>query len=161
LRLWEQDPEFFLATPALLPLASLARTDSPKDLLAQVASQVARIESDRQRQEIAACAELLAWLRFKEDFVYQFFREEAMRESTVYQDILAKGMQQGMQQGRQAEALSMVIRLLKKRFGELDRDLQAKIYSLSVAQLESLAEVLLEFVTVADLEAWLKCYCPS
>lgn len=84
-----------------------------------------------------------------------------MRESTIYQDILAKGVQQGIQQGMQTEALSMVMRLMTKRFGDLDLDLQTKIHSLSVAQLETLAEVLQEFGAVADLIAWLECYCPN
>ncbi len=44
IRLWEQDPEPLLANPALLPLAVLARTDSPPFLLQQVAAQVELIE---------------------------------------------------------------------------------------------------------------------
>ena len=45
IRLWEQDPAPFLADNALLPLATLTRTETPRNLLEQVAVQVARIES--------------------------------------------------------------------------------------------------------------------
>ncbi|MEH2293664.1 hypothetical protein [Nostoc sp.] len=38
LRLWEQDSTIFLVNPALLPLASLMRTDPPQTLLAQQAN---------------------------------------------------------------------------------------------------------------------------
>ena len=37
IRMWEQDASLFLANPALLPLAPLCKTDSPRDLLSQVA----------------------------------------------------------------------------------------------------------------------------
>lgn len=40
IRIWEQDPAPLLADNALLPLAALARTDSPRSLLAQVAASL-------------------------------------------------------------------------------------------------------------------------
>ncbi|MBG1259863.1 hypothetical protein [Nostoc commune] len=40
IRLWEEDPTALLANPPLLPLATLARTDSPADLLTQVTASV-------------------------------------------------------------------------------------------------------------------------
>ncbi|WP_392534479.1 hypothetical protein [Nostoc sp. C117] len=40
IRIWEQDPAPLLAFVGLLPLAVLARTDSPESLLEQVAAQV-------------------------------------------------------------------------------------------------------------------------
>ncbi len=43
-RLWEQDPTPLLTSPALLPLAVLAQTNSPKTLLRQFAEQVDMIE---------------------------------------------------------------------------------------------------------------------
>jgi predicted transposase/invertase (TIGR01784 family) len=50
IRLWEQDPTLFLNNVGLLPLATLARTDSPQTLLEQVARQIARIDSRDKRQ---------------------------------------------------------------------------------------------------------------
>ncbi len=44
-RLWEQDPSPLLTSPALLPLAVLAQTNSPETLLRQVAEQVDMIEN--------------------------------------------------------------------------------------------------------------------
>jgi predicted transposase YdaD len=64
-------------------------------LLEQVAAQIDRIEEPRQRGNLAACVEVLAGLRFDIDLIRQLFREEVMRESVVYQDILQKGLQQG------------------------------------------------------------------
>jgi len=49
-----------------------------------------------------------------------------------------------------------VLRLLNRRFGELDSNLVEQIQALGVSELEALAEALLDFSTVADLERWLQ-----
>jgi predicted transposase YdaD len=145
-RLWEQAPAPFLANPGLLPLATLTQTDSPQGLLAQVAEQAATIPDRRQRQNIAGCAEILAGLRFEKDLIRQFFREDIMRESVIYQDIL--------QQGRRQEALSLVIRQLNRRLGEVNPAAIERVRALSIEQLEELGVALLDFSSVADLMAW-------
>ncbi len=95
IRLWEQDPTPLLADIALLPLATLARTDSPQTLLEQVAAQVASIESTAQRRNVAASVQILAGLRFDENLIEQLFREEVVKESVIYQKILQEGVQHG------------------------------------------------------------------
>jgi predicted transposase/invertase (TIGR01784 family) len=154
IRLWEQDYAPFLANPGLLPLATLTQTDSPQALLAQVAEQVDRISEREQRQNIAGCAEILAGLRFEKDLIRQFFREEIMRESVIYQDILQQGLQQGRQEGRQAGEVALITRLLRRRLGEVNSLLMERIRGLSTEQLEELAEALLDFSNAADLMAW-------
>jgi predicted transposase YdaD len=69
----------------------LARTDSPQDLLEQVAAAVDMIEERDERQNISACVQVLAGLRFPKNLITQLFREEVMQESVIYQDILQKG----------------------------------------------------------------------
>jgi len=78
-----------------------------------------------------------------------------LRESPWYQQILQEGLQQGEQIGEQQGEAKLVLRLINRRFGQLDRTLEEKIRSLSVEQLETLAEELLDFSTVEDLEIWL------
>jgi predicted transposase/invertase (TIGR01784 family) len=154
IRLWEEDPTPLLANPALLPLATLAKTTSPNALIEQVAAQVDMIEEPRQRGNLAACVTVLAGLRFDDSLISQLFREEIMQESVVYQRLI----QQGLQQGKQEEARAMIIRLLTRRFGTVDLQKQAEIESLSVNQLEDLGEALLDFSSVADLTNWLHDY---
>ena len=61
--LWEQDSALLLATPALLPFAALARTNSPAALLQQIAADVIdMIEELDQKRNISACVELRARL---------------------------------------------------------------------------------------------------
>ena len=153
-RLWEQDSAPFLANPGLLPLATLTQTDSPQALLAQVAEQVDRISDREQRQNIAGCAEILAGLRFEKDLIRQFFREDIMRESVIYQDILQQGVQQGRQEGRQEGEVALITRQLTRRLGDLDLLLIERIRGLSTLALEELGVALLDFSNAADLMAW-------
>ncbi|WP_414620133.1 Rpn family recombination-promoting nuclease/putative transposase [Calothrix sp. CCY 0018] len=146
-RIWEQQPALFLNNPALLPLATLARTDSPQSLLGQVAEQIATISDREERQNIAGCTEILAGLRFQKDIIRQFLREDIMQESVIYQDIL--------QQGRKQEALKMSISLLNYRFSELDSSIIARVQVLSVEKLEALIKALFNISEVSDLVAWL------
>ncbi|WP_017651094.1 DUF4351 domain-containing protein [Fortiea contorta] len=68
---------------------------------------------------------------------------------------MQEGIERGLVQGRQQGELALIKRLLNRRFGSLTPQLQERIQSLSVAELEDLGEALLDFSTVADLEAWL------
>lgn len=128
----------------LLPLASLRRTDSPQTLLAQVAEQIVTIQDKEKRQNIAGCVEILAGLRFEKDLVRQLLREDIMKESVIYQDIVQK------------EAFKLISRQLKRRFGDIDASLVEQVRNLSAEQLEELGEDLLDFSEVADLVAWLE-----
>ncbi|MEI1373220.1 DUF4351 domain-containing protein [Nostoc sp. UHCC 0926] len=160
IRLWEEDPTPLLANPALLPLATLARTNSPTDLLTQVAASVDMIEETDERQNISACVQVLAGLRFDKSLITQLFREEIMQESVIYQDILQKGLQQGLQQGQEQgkkqEALQLIMRLLTRRFGAIEPEMQEQISTLSITQLEELAEALLDFSSQSDLVNYLR-----
>jgi len=78
-------------------------------------------------------------------------RELIMRLAPLYQQDRERAVQEGEQQGEQR----LVIRQLHRRFGEIDSALIEQIQGLSVEQLESLAEALLDFTAIGDLEAWL------
>ncbi len=180
LRLWEQPPEILLAVPALLPFATLAQTDTPRELLQAIVNQVATIEDTSERREITSFAEILAGLRFPKALIYQLLREDVMQESVIYQDILQKGeargtqkgiqqglrqgLQQGLQQGKRQglrqgkrqEAAALVLRLLTRKVGLLEPELHKRIQRLSLTRLEALGEALLDFATIDDLLRWLE-----
>ncbi len=48
-----------------------------------------------------------------------------------------------------------MLRQLTRRLGELPQDVRTQIASLSLEQTENLAEALLDFQQIVDLEAWL------
>ncbi len=52
------------------------------------------IEEPNQQRNISACVEVLARLKFDENLIRQFLREELMRESPLYQEIIQEGVQQ-------------------------------------------------------------------
>ncbi|HLP91690.1 MAG TPA: DUF4351 domain-containing protein [Nostocaceae cyanobacterium] len=151
IRLWEEDPTPLLANPALLPLATLAKSDTPPNLLQQVAATVDMIEEREDKQNISACVQLLAGLRFEKNLITQLFREEIMEESVIYQDII----QRGEEKGKKKEALALVLKQLKRRFGELEAEIKKQLNVLSLTQLETLAEELLDFTSVNDLVNYL------
>jgi predicted transposase/invertase (TIGR01784 family) len=157
--MWEQPPEMFLEDPGLMPLAVLAASENPQQLLAQVAQRVDMIESPGQRQEVAACSQVLAGLRFKKEIIQGLFRENIMRESVIYQDILQEGRQEGRKEGETA----LILRLLARRLGTVavPPDVQERIRGLSIAQLEDLAEALLYFSQPTDLMNWLEGHPPN
>ena len=156
IRLWEEDPTPLLANPALLPLAALARTDSPTDLLTQVAASVDMIEEADERQNISACVQVLAGLRFEKSLITQLFREEIMQESVIYQDILQKGEERG----KKKEALELILRQLTRRFGAIGTETEQQIRTLPITQLEDLAEALLDFTIPSDLVNYLANISP-
>ncbi len=131
-------------------MATLARTNSPNALLEQVAAQVDMIEERNEQQNISACVQILAGLRFEKDLIRQLFREEVMQESVIYQDILLKGEQRGKKQ----EALELILRQLTRRLGNIQPQVQ-QIRALSITQLEELAEALLDFSSQNDLVNYL------
>ncbi|MEM6752182.1 MAG: DUF4351 domain-containing protein [Cyanobacteria bacterium P01_C01_bin.38] len=152
IRMWEQDSTMFLNNPALLPLAPLTRTDSPEQLLSQVAQSVAKISSRESRQEIAGYTEILAGLKFEKDLIRRFLSEDVMQESVIYQDI----KQKGKKEGEEKEALSFCMRLLNQRFGDLESSIIEKVEVLSVEKLEALGVALFNITEIDDLIACLE-----
>ncbi len=69
---------------------------------------------------------------------------------------MEEGIEQGLVQGKQSEALSLVTRQLTRKIGTVTPKLQQRIEQLQLTQLEDLAEELLDFSEVGDLEAWLQ-----
>lgn len=71
---------------------------------------------------------MLAGLKYKKDLIRQLFREGMMRESVIFQEILAEGEllgeQRGRQEGRKAEGQLLVLRLLTRRVGELPQEVR-------------------------------------
>jgi predicted transposase/invertase (TIGR01784 family) len=156
IKMWEQDPLPLLQDEALLPLAVLAATTKPTQLLKQVDVAISRIEETDRRKDVAACAKIMAGLRYKKTLIEGLFREPMMRESVIYQEILQEGRQEGRQVGLQEEARSLVLRQLTRKLGVLDTQIVDRISALEFTQLEDLAEALLGFDHPSDLDNWLR-----
>jgi len=162
LRLWEQDPAPLLADPALLPLAVLARPPSktPEQLLSQVRQRLQTIADPNQRRRTTSGCQLLAGLSFSQDVIQRLLAMSILEDSSVYQYIVHKGLEQGLErgleQGRQQEAGTLVLRLLERRCGPLQPDQRATISALPLERLEALVDVVLDFQGANDLLQWLE-----
>ncbi|MBF2008538.1 MAG: Rpn family recombination-promoting nuclease/putative transposase [Chlorogloeopsis fritschii C42_A2020_084] len=67
-----------------------------------------------------------------------------LKETRVYREI------------KEEEALTLILRLLTRRVGELPQKVREEIEALSLEQLENLGEALLDFTSMADLHSWLE-----
>ncbi len=56
---------------------------------------------------------------------------------------------------RQEGEVTLLLRLLRRRFGEIAPDLEQRITSLSIPQLEALVDAQLDFSNLDDLVTWL------
>ena len=75
-----------------------------------------------------------------------------------YEDLDAvrdEGRSEGLNEGRVEQGIAMVLRLLRRRFGDAFALHEQRIRALPLAQLEALAEALLDFADEADLGHWL------
>ena len=143
IRLWEQPSNIFLNTPGLLPFATLSQTEDKTRTLQQVAQAIEQINDTRTQSNIAASTAILAGLVLNKELIKNLLRSDTMRESVIYQDILQEG------------ALSIVMRLLRRQVGTIPPAQLLKIQALDSTQLNNLAEALLDFSSLSDLEAWL------
>jgi predicted transposase/invertase (TIGR01784 family) len=181
LRLWEQDPAPLLADPALLPLAVLARPPAaaPEQLLSQVRQRLQTLADPDQRRRTTSGCQLLAGLTFSQDVIQRLLAMSILEDSSVYQYIVRKGLeegralgrqlghqlglqegleqglQEGLQQGRHQEASTLLLRQLERRCGPLPPSQRDRIDLLPLEQLEGLGDALLDFQGPADLEHWL------
>jgi predicted transposase/invertase (TIGR01784 family) len=155
LRLWEIPAEKMLGLSGLLPLANLGKTPNRPEILRQVAAKIDNIEGRTEKSNLAAATAILAGLVLSKEIIGSLLREEIMRESVIYQDIRESGKAQGREEGRREEAVSLILRLLNRRLGEISSTLGQQIQELSLEQLETLGEALLDFTSLTDLTTWL------
>lgn len=83
-----------------------------------------------------------------------------MLERERITNLLTSSKQEDQEQGAQREALTLVLRLLNRRIGSLNPDLETQVNCLPVSQVEDLGEALLDFKTEEDLKNWLRDKTP-
>jgi predicted transposase/invertase (TIGR01784 family) len=85
-------------------------------------------------------------------------READVTQTRFYQEVLERGEksgeERGVQKGLQEGEANLVMRQLNRRCGNISEDLENQVRSLSIRQLESLGEALLDFKGISDLENW-------
>lgn len=70
---------------------------------------------------------------------------------------LAKGLEKGLEQRIEKEK-ELIIRLLTRKLGTINTDLQTQVKALNIEDLETLAEDLFDMNSIEDLQQWLSNY---
>jgi predicted transposase YdaD len=102
--------------------------------------------SDLQDKVVELLETLLVYKfpKLSREEIQAMFTLDDLRQTRVYQDAKHEG-----------QAL-MLLRLITRKFGSLSEELRSQVEQLSTTQLESLAEAILDFDRIVDLEAWLQ-----
>ncbi|MCL1470508.1 Rpn family recombination-promoting nuclease/putative transposase [Argonema antarcticum] len=141
IRLWERQPSEFLNPNCvgLLPFAVLSNTENPQQILNQAAQLIEEIPERRVQINLVGTAAILAGLVLKEEVIKTILREEVMRESVIYQEILRTGFQRGRLEGRQEgiqQATEKFARTLLQRNMPVEE--VASLTGLTIEQVQSL-----------------------
>ena len=163
INLWEVEANlvFEQKLSALLPFVPILKNGANETTVRRA---VQLLRADEQLQELEPLLSFFASFVLEIPLVQQIMRWDMsiLRESPWYQEILKegleKGLQQGLQQGLRQEGVNLVLRLIRRRFGTVSSTTQTQIEGLSIPDLENLAEALLDFTEISDLEQWLKQY---
>jgi predicted transposase YdaD len=78
-----------------------------------------------------------------------------LQEQEKIMQITTSWEQKGRQEGRIEEKLSITLRQLKRKLGNLPDNIATRIKSLESSKLDVLTEDLLDFKTLDDLNQWL------
>ena len=76
-------------------------------------------------------------------------------QSVVYREIFGRGEARGVALGEAQGEAKVTLRQLGRRCGPVSAEQESRIRSLPLERLEALAEALLDFEGMADLNAWL------
>lgn len=156
INLWEVDVEIAFTEPisSLIPFVPVLKGGAEE---ATVQRALRILRADEKLNQLETVMAFFASFVLDSSLVRQIMRWDMgiLSESPWYQQILNEGRQQGLQAGKQEEAVAMITRQLNRRFGSLSPELQERLRGLTLAKLEELSEVLLDFSAIAQLETWL------
>ncbi|WP_299489790.1 DUF4351 domain-containing protein [Acaryochloris sp. IP29b_bin.137] len=142
---------------ALMPTMNVQTFDRPV-VKAECLRLLTNLRLDAKKVKvISQFIEAFLHLNATEEQVLQTEMERmGLLERERITNLLTSTTQANQQQGAEREALSLVFRLLKRRIGDLNPDLEAQVRSLPVNQVEDLGEALLDFNHEDDLKNWLR-----
>ena len=108
------------------------------------------------RQEVINLFRFIDWVMIlpealKQEFWQSLKTYEEERRMPYITSVEEIGFERGLEQGQR----SLILKQLQRQMGELPDALRSQIDRLSSPQLESLAEALLDFTEVSDLQDWL------
>lgn len=119
----------------------------------QAVNEVIEFETGDSRR--SAILRLLASWKISLEITGETEEELMMVLTQAYLEWEQQTEQRGEQAGALKEAQALILRLLTRRIGDVSPEVRSQVQALSLAQLESLGEALLDFTAPSDLESWL------
>lgn len=158
-RVWEELVDRLLAGGVGLAPLALLTDEAERDLPAAFARIERQLRppavSGKVTEELLSAAFVLGGLRYDERRLTDLYRRLNMtlEDSTTYQWIVRKGLQQGREEGRSVEAQNVLLRQGTKKFGA-DPTAEPRLRAVAdLARLERMADRLFDATTWDDLLA--------
>lgn len=98
------------------------------------------------------------YLKIEESKIRDLYKKAERLEGEAREGVmrsLDSWTEYGIEQGRLQECVKIVLRQLAHRFGTLDESTAALLGNLSLQQMEQLAEDMLDFESISELDSWL------
>ncbi len=152
----------FLSQPnpvaaALMAKMEIEPADRPR-VKVECLRMIANLKLDKARTFLIS-GFIDNYLRLNPDEEQQFRVEvDKIKLPTEREDVMeltTSWKEEGILQGRELGERSLVIKQLTRKFGNLSPELLSRVNGLSIDRVEVLAEDLLDFTSVGDLERWL------
>jgi hypothetical protein len=146
------------ATVAMVHLRTLETTDNRDKRKEYKFFLIKRLyEQGFERQDIINLYEFIDWMMtLPTELQAEFNQEITQYEEKMKMPYITSIERAGQLKGELIGKQELVIKLLNRRIGELNPPVIEQIRKLPVEQLEELAEALLDFSTVANLQQWLQ-----
>lgn len=163
LKVWEHTIEDGLNLPlSLLPFAPLfgkGTKDLPR-IIKRMKERIDKEATPEESEELWAHTLFLLGLKVSKETAKSLLKGiRGMEESSTYMEVHNDGMEIGLQKGRQEgrqEGIHVLIRSMNKHFKtEIPENIETQIRSLSMNELNSLADVWGDMNTLDELQNWL------
>jgi predicted transposase/invertase (TIGR01784 family) len=119
----------------------------PPEEAVRVVNEIRSIATNRVILEFIETILVYKFPKLSRKEIERMFALDDLRQTRVFQEIRDEYLQEGK--------YSLVMRQIRRKFGQPDQALTTKIANLTLEQLESLGEELLDFKTIDDLKHWL------
>jgi hypothetical protein len=142
---------------ALMSKMKIAPADRPR-VKVECLRMIANLKLDRART-FQLSGFIDNYLRLNpgenEQFQVEVDKIKLPKEREEVMEITTSWMEEGIVKGQESATRSLVIKQLTRKLGNLSPELLAKVNGLNLERVEALAEDLLDFKQVGDLERWM------
>ena len=92
----------------------------------------------------------------------QIFQNEmgalASGEKETVMELTTSWERKGIVMGRHSGKKELLVRLLRRRFGDVSQEIEARIDALPDSRLDELGEAILDFTSLTDAQSWLDAH---